>query len=207
MNYHATIKAGQINNLTNARFFASYQVDWIGFNLDPLSPASINPADVEAITNWLVLDNLMGEVNNRSVEEIMHLAETLKLRGVQVPYDMPSATFKAAGLTVIKTLSMAMSVLPMALDTNHIDWLLVEPNDLGWSALDTEQAAQLMQWIEELPVLLSVGPDEATALHVMDTYQPAGLNLIIPDEIRPGVQEFTTVLDVLDAFTKSDDLP
>jgi hypothetical protein len=37
MPYCTLIKAGGINSLTNARFFASYQVDWLGFNLDPLA--------------------------------------------------------------------------------------------------------------------------------------------------------------------------
>lgn len=201
MSYTTTIKAGQVNNLTNARFFASYQVDWIGFDMDPLSPHTLNPDVAQEIMNWLVLDNMMGEFANRSVEEILHLAQLLHLRGAQIPYEVPSADLKAANLTVIKTLALDMPVLPMALDTNHVDFLLVEPGKQEWSALDAYTQRTLQDWTEDVPVLLSVPPEQGVVEALLAQYEPAGLNLLIPDEIRPGVQEFEPVLDLLEALS------
>lgn len=201
MSYTTTIKAGQVNNLTNARFFASYQVDWIGFDMDPLSTHTLNPDAAQEIMNWLVLDNLMGEFANRSVEEILHLAQLLNLRGAQVPYEVPTAALKRAHLTVIKTLALDMPVLPMALDTNHIDFLLVEPGKQEWSALDAHTQRTVQDWTEDVPVLLSVPPEQGVVEALLAQYEPAGINLLIPDEIRPGVQEFEPVLDLLEALS------
>lgn len=205
MKYRTIIKAGQVNNLTNARFFASYQVDWIGFDMDPLSPNNLSPDQAQEIINWLVLDNLMGEFDNRSVEEVLQLAHMLQMKGVQVPYALPSAPLKAANLTVIKKLELDMPVLPMALDTNHVDYLLVEAGAASWSGLDAHRQEVLTGWIDELPVLLSVGPAKSEVDVLVNTFSPAGINLLIPDEIRPGVQEFEPVLDLLEAFTEPDD--
>lgn len=204
MNYQTLIKAGKVNNLTNARFFASYQVDWIGFDMDPLSPNTLSPELAQEIINWLVLDNLMGEFDNRSVEEVLHLAKLLNMRGVQVPYELPSAELKAANLTVVKKLSLDMPILPMALDTNHIDYLLVDTGNTAWSALDDYLKQTLRNWIDEIPALLALPPDRQLIPAVLDEWQPAGINLLIPDEIRPGVQEFEPVLDVLEALTEPD---
>jgi len=123
---------------------------------------------------------------------------------VQVPYGLPSAELKAANLTVVKKLSLDMPFLPMALDTNHIDYLLVDTGNTAWSALDDHLKHTLRDWIDEMPVLLAVPPDRQMISAVLDEWQPAGINLLIPDEIRPGVQEFEPVLDLLEALTERD---
>ncbi len=47
------VYAGPIANLTDGRYFASYGVQWLGFQLDPLAPDAIEPDKAAEIKNWL----------------------------------------------------------------------------------------------------------------------------------------------------------
>lgn len=192
------LKAGGLCDLTNARFFASSAADWLGFMLDPLSPKALTVEAVRDIQQWIATDQWMGEMPNRSPDEVIHLARELSLKGVEVPYALPTAEIKSSGLEVWKTLSLAMPLLPMALDTNHCDVLVVEM--AGWQEKIIEHPLRstLMEWIEELPVVLSIPPDVQWAETLWNDLQPAGFNLQLAQEIRPGVQSFTPVFDFLD---------
>jgi len=43
------VKASQITNLTDARYFAAWEVEWLGFNFDEGSAHYIPPVEMKAI--------------------------------------------------------------------------------------------------------------------------------------------------------------
>lgn len=59
------IKAGSVTNLTDARFFAGYGVDYIGFCFDPQSPNYISPQQALAIKGWLHGVQIVAEFANQ----------------------------------------------------------------------------------------------------------------------------------------------
>ena len=85
------VKAGSITHLTDARFFAAYDVPYIGFNFDPQSPNYISPTQALAIKGWLTGPQFVAEFDNQDEEnmqniinffqpDIVQLAATLILR-------------------------------------------------------------------------------------------------------------------------------
>ncbi|MFN0276321.1 MAG: hypothetical protein ACKVPJ_11270 [Chitinophagales bacterium] len=72
------IKAGSITNLTDARFFASYGVDYIGFCFDPLSPNYISPQQALAIKGWLHNVKIVAEFANQDAENIQGMIDFLQ---------------------------------------------------------------------------------------------------------------------------------
>jgi phosphoribosylanthranilate isomerase len=78
------VKAGAIQNLTDARYFASRLVNWVGFCFDPESPLFIHPREAQQIINWLEGPIIVGEFGNRPVREIQETALILGLQAVQV---------------------------------------------------------------------------------------------------------------------------
>ena len=61
------VKAGSITNLTDARFFAAYDVDFIGFNFDPKSPDYISPQNALAIKGWITGPKIVAELIRISI--------------------------------------------------------------------------------------------------------------------------------------------
>lgn len=78
------IKAGSIQNLTDARYYASRLVHWVGFCFDPDSPLFIHPREAQQIIGWLHGPVIVGEFGNRSVREIQETALILGLQAIQV---------------------------------------------------------------------------------------------------------------------------
>lgn len=198
MPYCTQIKAGGITSLTNARFFASFQVDWLGFNLDPLAEKPLSMAKMEDMKTWLVHDGLVGEFDNRGADEVLHLAGILGLQGVQIPYSMPGRMFQEAGITVFRYLQIDAGSLPLALDDRDTDFLVLHIP--GLTTADHAVQEQVQRWCEDHSILLHLPADKQQVVPAWEKWHPAGIDIRIQDEIRPGVQEFDSMLDLLEAL-------
>jgi phosphoribosylanthranilate isomerase len=81
------IKATAIQHLTDARYFAAWYADWLGFSLDPKSASAVRPAQVSEIRAWLSGVQAVGEFGfAQSADEIIATAMELQLDAVQLPY-------------------------------------------------------------------------------------------------------------------------
>ncbi len=66
-------KAGSITNLTDARFFAAYEVDYIGFCFDPQSPNYISPQNALAIKGWIHGPKIVAEFANQDLDNVLNI--------------------------------------------------------------------------------------------------------------------------------------
>ena len=69
------IKAGSVTNLTDARFFAAYDVDYMGFCFDPQSPDYISPTQALAISGWISGPKIVAELGNQDAENVKAIIE------------------------------------------------------------------------------------------------------------------------------------
>jgi phosphoribosylanthranilate isomerase len=79
-------KAAAITNLTDARFFASYGVDYIGFCFDPLSPDYISPQQALAIKGWLHNVKIVAEFANQDTENMKGIIAFLQPHIIEIRY-------------------------------------------------------------------------------------------------------------------------
>lgn len=79
-----SVKANALSHLTDARYFASMEVDWMGFNLDPLSENASSPLFVKAIREWISGPTFVGEFNYASATEILAITENAGLDAIQL---------------------------------------------------------------------------------------------------------------------------
>ena len=89
------VKASQITNLTDARYFAAWEVEWLGFNFDKGSENYIQPQVMKAIKEWVEGPKLVGEFSFASAEDIRIAKEMLGLDMVQVGMFVEEETLKA----------------------------------------------------------------------------------------------------------------
>lgn len=100
LTYSTKIKVGGICDLAMARLFASYHVDFLGLNLDAMSANSLLPETASEIINWLQGPKIIGEFEYTMPDEIIYLAEELKLDGVQVPANSGTLAFLDRGFDI-----------------------------------------------------------------------------------------------------------
>ena len=78
------VKAGSITNLTDARYFAAREAEWLSFPLGE-GAGMIEPIKVKAIAEWVDGVKIVGEFNFSSPEEIVSLSEGLSLIHISEP--------------------------------------------------------------------------------------------------------------------------
>lgn len=98
------IKAGSITNLTDARFFASYAVDYIGFCFDPQSPNYISPQQALAIKGWIHGSKIVAEFANQDEDNVKNIIQFLEPDVVQ--FHASGFEVQGSGLPVILTSSV-----------------------------------------------------------------------------------------------------
>lgn len=78
MSLKIPIKAGSITNLTDARFFAAYEVAYLGFCFDPQSPNYISPQTASAIKGWIHGPKIVAEFANQDIDNILNIISFLQ---------------------------------------------------------------------------------------------------------------------------------
>lgn len=89
------IKAGDITNLTDARYFAAKEVAWMSFNFTESATNYITPIKAKAMIEWVQGPEIIGEFDFLSADEINAITENLSLNSVQVGMFTTAETISA----------------------------------------------------------------------------------------------------------------
>lgn len=81
------VKAAAVANLTDARYFAAREVEWIGFAIDPGNGNQV--AEIKAMKEWLDGVQFLAEFGLADPKEIRQIAEYLEIDTVQVGHFTP----------------------------------------------------------------------------------------------------------------------
>ncbi|NNE30587.1 MAG: hypothetical protein HKN16_13185 [Saprospiraceae bacterium] len=99
------IKASQISNLTDARYFAAWGVDWLGFSVQPGSSGYIDPTTLTGITSWIEGPDIVAEFDLEESEQIKTVAEKLEINCLQLGHFFPQEDLqKLASFDIIQKL-------------------------------------------------------------------------------------------------------
>jgi len=84
MNRTIKIKAGNISNLTDARYFAAAMVEWMGFNFSKTNENGLSIEDAKTIKNWIVGPKLIAEFDAIDYDFIFQVSENLETKSIQL---------------------------------------------------------------------------------------------------------------------------
>ena len=79
-----TVKASSISNLTDARYFAAWHVDWLGFDLTPDGLTILPLPEVKEIKDWIEGPKIVGELAVLDIEQSQQIIDFLSLKYIQV---------------------------------------------------------------------------------------------------------------------------
>lgn len=198
------VKASAITNLTDARYFSAWEVDWLGFQLDPGSPHYIQPAVMNAIREWVEGPKVVGEFGLQNAAEMAEAIELLRLDAIQAGMFIPPQTLieLESPVPVIKEVVIG----PDTRDTDLEEFFsafapLVQVFlvDLSRAGIDWRRFREsrfmlspgaLRRLCSDYPVLLQIGLEPALLDEILDALPLYGFNLQGGEEEQTGVKSF-----------------
>jgi phosphoribosylanthranilate isomerase len=78
------IKASRVAHLTDARYFAAKEVDYLGFNLEAGTEGYLDPMYMKAIREWVEGPKIVGEFSHTPIRVVLEASAFYGLDVVQV---------------------------------------------------------------------------------------------------------------------------
>ena len=75
--------AGSITNLTDARYFAAWEVKWLGFQVTPGDSFTDPASEIKSISEWVDGVQLIGQLDQINQEAIDYALEVIGLNGIE----------------------------------------------------------------------------------------------------------------------------
>ena len=204
------IKASAVNNLTDARYFAAREVEWLGFRLSGSPDMAISLLAAKAIAEWVDGVKIVGEFDFATAEDIEAANNLLHFDAVQVGMFTPADELvKLPELTFIKELVVEATTTEAEI-TAHFEeytrccaYFLLDFTKAGinWATLLAGGSLPLdflRKLFEQNKVILALDfqPDEAG--QVLDALRPEGLSLAGGEEEKVGLKSFDELDAILD---------
>ncbi|MEN0002725.1 MAG: N-(5'-phosphoribosyl)anthranilate isomerase [Bacteroidota bacterium] len=204
------VKASSITNLTDARYFAAWEVQWLGFCLDPKSEDYIQPKNMNAIQAWVDGVTIVGEFELQSADEIATSIELLKLPCIQVGMFTSAEILIElnAKVPVIKEIvppaEQGLHQLEELLDefVPYCSLFLLQLEKIGisWNDLDNAQKASLQALCATYPIILSMAIEATQLDSFLEAIKPVGLNVKGGVEEKVGYKSFDELDDLFEAM-------
>lgn len=195
------IKASRITNLTDARYFAAKEVDFLGFNLEEGAEGYLDPVYMKAIREWVEGPKITGEFSRSPAPVVREYATFFGLDAVQVAAACRAQLPELEGLTVILEVeaSEERGSLEQLFQESapYVAYFLVKFGP-GTSLL--QEAEFWRKCCAAYPVLLEGDMPAGLLPEILDSIRPAGLSLAGGEEERVGVKSFDEIEDIFEAL-------
>jgi phosphoribosylanthranilate isomerase len=201
------IKASQITNLTDARYFAAKEVEWLSFNFAEKTDNYIEPMRARAMFDWVEVPHIVGEFDGFDAEAVNFYAENWGLKAVQV--DERTEVFDVKSNYIIKKINInnttdasalrdVLTPLKAIVAAFELDF---EENNVSFSDVKTTgyplSINDLSQLCADFNIILNID-FQLVELEEILTLKPFGLSLKGGEEERVGVKSFDELDDIFD---------
>jgi phosphoribosylanthranilate isomerase len=208
------IKAGSLTNLTDARYFSAWEVEWLGFNLSAGEENAIAPLQVAAMREWVEGPKIVGEFSLSSKEDILQQVADLRLDAVQVGMftDLATVMDLSYQLPVIKEIVVEKTTTAGDIEfllthfAPHVSYFLLNFDKGGFNWNDVQNgeilnAGIVQDFCQRFPILLGIGIQASELPSMLEYLQPAGLHLLGSEEEKTGVKSFDDVDELFEQLS------
>lgn len=210
------IKAGGIANLTDARYFAAWDVEWLSFALDE-GGEGISPSELVAIRDWVEGPRIMAEFG---LVEAAYLQQIVELTGIEAAQVGPF--FPLQDLSALSNCLIFQEVIaepgqePEALEAflqeraERVDFFVLDlsRNGLAWEQIREGEpfSADFLQHLcRTYAPYLDIPVQPKHLSDMLQHVQPYGLNLKGGAEEKVGVKSFDDLDALLEELSSSDE--
>ncbi|NRB62188.1 MAG: hypothetical protein HRU40_04010 [Saprospiraceae bacterium] len=203
------IKASSITNLTDARYFAAWGVQWIGFNLNPISEHFIDTSTVHAIKEWVEGPQIVIEWDGQDYHQIETIVQDVKPDLIQIgPFTTIDTLIQwQPELPIIKQIivdgessSSSLEVTIQKFST-HCAFFLLNFNANGYNLNNIPFTIEwLTQLCQKYPILISINESNKILDDLLHKIKPAGLSVHGGNEEKVGYKSFDELDDLFEAL-------
>jgi phosphoribosylanthranilate isomerase len=201
------IKASQITNLTDARYFAAKEVEWLSFNFAENTDNYIEPMRGRAMFDWVEVPHIIGEFEGFDAEAVNFYAENWGLKAVQIGdttevFDVKSDyILKEIVVNASTTADILRGPLAAAAPMVGAFQLDFEQNNITYSDLKSGKhplsIGDLLGLCQAFKIILNID-FQLVELDDILNLNPHGLALKGGDEERVGVKSFDELDEIFD---------
>ena len=207
------IKASHITNLTDARYFAAKEVEWLSFNFAEKTDNYIEPVRARAMFDWVEVPHIVGEFDGFDAESVNFYAENWGLKAVEVGaatevFDLKSdyilKKISVNPATTAEILRGQLTPFVNIIAAFEIDF---EDHKITFSDLKNGKYPlsidDLSVLFQDFKIILSIDFQLVELENILDL-SPFGLALKGGEEERVGVKsydELDEIFDKLEIFT------
>ncbi len=201
------IKASSIANLTDARYFAAWGVDWLGFDLQ-----TISVEDVKTMKDWLEGPVFVGEFGVQDEQRMEEIVSFLGLDAIQInmfatpPHFLKQEEIQLFQEIVIETTTNEDNIQSI-LTTNEslVDTFIIDlsKNAFSWNdiingtvlGLDT-----LNEWCKNFNILLDIDQKAANWMQILEQSHAIGFSVKGGEEEKVGYKSFDAIDNLFEAL-------
>ncbi len=195
------IIARNITNLTDARYFAAKEVNFLAFNLEAGTPGYLDPMYMQAMREWVQGPAITGEFNESTSLAVLNEAiRFYQLDAVIVPPTIDAAAVEGAQV-IVKLRVEHATPIPVPANNTGITALLLEKADANSTWISFKNALEAV----ELPCFLQFDASLAELQETGQTLRPHGLSLTGGEEEAVGIKSFDELEDIFDWMAASAD--
>lgn len=188
MSLKTKVKAGNITNLSDARYCAGMGVDWLGFPCDRIDAKTFGE-----ITGWVTGPQFILELSAGSIPESL---SEYAVEFIQVDFNQLKEIQSASSAMFIVKLSLSDWVNAKATISKNIDrisfLLLTDLNKSDSSNQDTLDEIQ-----SYADIFIELDSCNYTLEEVLDL-SVSGIGISGNQELKPGLKDYTELAEVLE---------
>jgi phosphoribosylanthranilate isomerase len=205
------VKASAITNLTDARYFAAWEVEWLGFNFNLGDDSYIAPQEMKAIKEWVDGVKVVGEFGLQSVENIIDAVQLLELDAVQLGAFSSTTDLQMLhqqGITLLKEVVITEQAEWPAIEqlleeqSTFVEYFLLDfsKNGMDWENMDAAAVGQVQALSKKYPILISIGGSASAMEEMLDTTAVEGISVQGGAEEKVGFKSFDELDDLFDVL-------
>lgn len=194
------IKASRIAHLTDARYFAAKEADYLGFNLESGTEGYLDPIYMKAIREWVEGPKIVGEFSRTPIRVVSEAAAFYGLDAVQVTAKTYGAQLaELEGLEVILEIEVGETGLPFSIAelqafAAQVDIFLFNFTHSNISkSIFYEEKVPWQEVFSIRPSLLQADLPAADWPEILEALGLAGISIVGGEEEQVGVKSYEEV--------------
>ena len=207
------IKASCIRNLTDARYFAARQVDFLGFDLSTLAEERLSLAEIKEIKDWIEGPTFVGEMDLLDISKAREIIDFLSLEIIQAGMFTPMEYLNGLGnLSIIKEVVIEPNTSFLEISKhlekyfNYTDFFLLDfsKNNITWEQLrKTDALADLSKICQQYQIFLNINFNPSAMTELLEKINLFGLSLQGGDEEKTGYKSFEKLDEIFELLEET----
>ena len=203
------IKASQITNLTDARYFAAKEVEWLSFNFAEKTDNYIEPMRARGMFDLVEVPHIVGEFDGFDAAAVNFYAENWGLKAVQIGES--AEVFDVKSLHILKEITVEshttaeilrgllspfknrVTAFQLNFEAHHLSFSDIKNNKCALNLADLSSLCAAFNIILNIDFQL-------VELEDIINLNPFGLSLKGGEEERVGVKSFDELDEIFDTL-------